>query len=204
MALRISFVAGLALMALQAAPAGAQTLGGPGQSHDTLTPAAQPAPPPATQPPPSPATQAPMDVSADDRAFIIKAAMGGLGEVEMGQLAANQAAADPVKSFGQHMVSDHSAADQKLKTIADAAGISLHGEPGSAEKQQEARLEKLHGRAFDRRYTHDEITAHKETIALFKREVDGGSNPQLKQFASDTLPTLQEHLTEVEGLTGKK
>ncbi len=33
-----------------------------------------------------------------------------------------------------------------------------------------------------------------------REEAKSGSNPQLKQFALDTLPTLKQHLTDVEGL----
>ncbi len=70
----------------------------------------------------------------------------------------------------------------------------------SKDEKQLATLRKLNGVAFDRRYVQDQTAAHKEAVALFKKEAASGTNAQLKQFAIDTLPTLQQHLTEVEGL----
>jgi putative membrane protein len=200
---RILLSAGVALIALQVSPVWAQTLGGPGQSSPTLPPAAQPAPPQTAQPAGAPARDTTVPLTAADRDFVMKAAMGGLAEIQSGQLAQTQAKAEAVKSFGQQMASDHADAGQKLKTIADAAGISTPTDLDSAEKKQQAALEKLHGPAFDKRYVQEQLTAHKQTVALFRKEADSGSYPQLKQFASETLPILEQHLNEVETLAAK-
>ena len=44
------------------------------------------------------------EVSSADRMFMNKAAQGGMAEVQMGQLASEKASAQPVKDFGQRMV----------------------------------------------------------------------------------------------------
>ena len=38
------------------------------------------------------------------------------------------------------------------------------------------------------------VDAHQKMEALFQGEVSGGSNADLKAFASKTLPTVQMHL----------
>jgi putative membrane protein len=40
----------------------------------------------------------------------------------------------------------------------------------------------------------DMVSDHKEDIKKFQNEADKGKDPDLKKFASDTLPTLKEHL----------
>src|SRR5947207_11095540 len=54
-------------------------------------------------------------LSAKDRTFIHKAAKGGMMEVAMGNLAAQNGQSDDVKSFGKRMVTDHSKANEELK-----------------------------------------------------------------------------------------
>jgi hypothetical protein len=45
------------------------------------------------------------------------------------------------------------------------------------------------------------IDAHEQTIALFKMEAHEGQNPQLRQFAASSLPTLYAHLRMAEALS---
>ena len=57
-------------------------------------------------------------------------------------------------------------------------------------------LSKLSGAAFDRAYARDMVRDHEEDIAEFNKEASGGHNPIVKDFATQTLPTLQDHLKE--------
>jgi putative membrane protein len=41
-------------------------------------------------------------------------------------------------------------------------------------------------------------------VAAFDREAQNGSEPAVKEFASKTLPTLQEHLSMVKDLNKGK
>ena len=59
-----------------------------------------------------------------DSAFIKSAAEGGMSEVELGQLAQQKGVAPSVKKFGAQMVTDHSAANEKLKVLAAATAES--------------------------------------------------------------------------------
>jgi putative membrane protein len=40
------------------------------------------------------------------------------------------------------------------------------------------------------------VKEHEEDVAEFSKEVSGGQNPAIKDFATQTLPTLQDHLKE--------
>ena len=45
-------------------------------------------------------------------------------------------------------------------------------------------------------YAQAMVKDHMNDISEFKKEVTSGTDPNLKQFASDTLPTLQDHLKQ--------
>jgi putative membrane protein len=133
-------------------------------------------------------------VAAADRTFTEKAAVGGMAEVEMGKLAQQKASNDQVKQFGQRMVTDHSKANDELKTIASAKGIEL---PGKVDKKNQAtmdRLGKMTGAQFDKAYMGHMVDDHKKDISEFKKEASSGHDSELKGFASSTLPTLEDHL----------
>ena len=58
------------------------------------------------------------------------------------------------------------------------------------------RLSRLTGAKFDRAYARDMVADHQKDIAAFKREANSGQNPDIKNFASQTLPTLEDHLKQ--------
>jgi len=180
----MTLAAGLALL-LSTAPAWAQNAGSPG----------------ATKPVGPPDSMA--KLSRADKAFVEKASLGGMAEVREGQLAQTQAQSADVKAFGQHMVTDHTDAGQKLKSIVDAEGVPAPTDLDKADQRQIDALRKKSGAGFDKQYVKDQLAAHKKTVALFQQEAASGRDPKLKQFASDTLPTLRQHLSAVEALAKK-
>lgn len=133
-----------------------------------------------------------------DKQWATKAAGGGMAEVKLGQLAQDHAASQQVKDFGQRMVDDHSKANDQLKSIASNKGISLPSDMDPKDQAVYTRLSSLHGAAFDRAYMNDMVKDHKTDIAEFQKESQSGSDPDLKQFATSTLPTLQKHLQMAE------
>jgi putative membrane protein len=129
-----------------------------------------------------------------DASFAQDAASGGMAEVKLGQLAQKNGASPTVKQFGQRMETDHSAANEKLKSVASKDGMTI---PGSMSQEDQAtynRLSGMSGAEFDKAYAQDMVEDHQKDIAKFKQEASSGQNPDLKNFASETLPTLQEHL----------
>ena len=129
-----------------------------------------------------------------DQSFTREAASGGMAEVKLGQLAQTKGSAQSVKDFGKRMEADHSKASDQLKDAASKDNITL---PSTMPKSDEAiyqRLSKLSGAEFDKAYAEQMVKDHKKDIASFQKEATKGKKPEIKQFASQTLPTLQEHL----------
>ena len=136
-----------------------------------------------------------------DAKFAINAAKGGMMEVEMGRMAAEKATSPDVKQFGQRMVDDHSKANDELKAIASGKGMTLPAAVDAAGKAKMDKMSKLTGAAFDRAYMADMVKDHKKDVAEFRKEAKSGKDPDIKGFASKTLPTLEEHLKMAQDTT---
>ncbi len=140
----------------------------------------------------------------DDKTFVKDAAVGGLTEIQLGKLAQEKASSDTVKQFGQHMVDDHTKANDQLKRVASEANMTV---PDSIDSKHQARIDKLSklsGAQFDQAFIKDQLKDHEEDVRKFQAEAQNGSNAQVKSFASSTLPTLEEHLNMAKDLKKSK
>ncbi len=142
-------------------------------------------------------------LSNPDSTFATKAAQGGMAEVQMGQLAVQKATDPDVKAFGQHMVDDHSKANDQFKQIVSKKGVTLPASVDSKDQATYDRLSKLDGAAFDRAYMADMVKDHRADISEFEHEASQGSDADIKDFASKTLPTLKHHLEMAETTNAK-
>jgi|SRR4051794_118421 putative membrane protein len=138
-----------------------------------------------------------------DKQFIKKAAQGGLAEVQLGQLATEKADSPDVKQFGQKMVDDHSKANDQLKQVASNKGVTVPDKLSAKDAATKARLEKLSGKAFDRAYMRDMVMDHTKDVSEFRTEAKTAKDPDVKSFASQTLPTLQDHLKQAKSIAPK-
>jgi putative membrane protein len=65
-------------------------------------------------------------------------------------------------------------------------------------------LGKLSGKAFDREFLKTMISDHTRDISEFERVANQATNPDIKQFASEALPTLRDHLKMARDLAAGK
>src|SRR4051812_38658851 len=137
-------------------------------------------------------------IAAADQTFVMKAAKGGLAEVQLGQLAADKASSPDVKQFGQRMVTDHGKANDELKTLAQQKNITLPTDLDAKDKATHDRLAKMSGAEFDRAYMQHMLMDHRKDVNEFKHESTAGKDPDVKAWAGKTLPTLEEHLKMAE------
>jgi putative membrane protein len=140
------------------------------------------------------ASAADTGLSAGDRDFINKAAQGNLMEVQAGKLAAQRALAPAIKSFGDKMVSDHTAANQTLKNLADLKQMPLADAVSSEERDALGKLESLNGAEFDKAYSRMMVKDHTTDISEFEKALKKAKDPDVKAYAEQTLPTLRHHL----------
>jgi putative membrane protein len=130
----------------------------------------------------------------EDESFLKKAVEGNMAEVQMGKLAQTNAENSAVKTFGERMVTDHTKLNDKVKSLAAAQNVTLPAEASIKERFEYKRLEGKKGADFDKAYIELMIKDHKADISEFQKEANSGVNSDVKNLASQALPTLQEHL----------
>ncbi len=84
-----------------------------------------------------------------------------------------------------------------LKSIAASKDVSLPSSASVGQMAIKAKLDVLSGDTFDKSYIKSQVKAHQQTIALFKKEIATGQDPDAKTFATDTLPTVRSHLKAI-------
>jgi len=138
-------------------------------------------------------------LSEQDQKFLQDAAKGGMMEVHMGQLGMERGASPAVKSLSQHLINDHKTANQELADLAKKKGVSLPGD--DAQMAASLPFATKSGDDFDKAFARTAVEDHQKDITEFEKEANSGNDPDLKNWASKTLPTLRAHLAEAQALT---
>jgi putative membrane protein len=148
--------------------------------------------------------ESPAKLSGQDKSFLKDAAEGGNAEVSASQVAVAQSGSADVKAFAQSMIDDHGQAGAQLKALAEQKGVKVSDTPTTVKKAEIKLLSERKGASFDQHYADAiGVKAHEDTIKLFQKEVDKGSDPDVKAWASKTLPALQHHLEMAQALKAK-
>ncbi len=143
-------------------------------------------------------------LSGQDKSFLKDAAEGGNAEVSGSQVALTQSSNADVKTFAQMMVDGHGKAGTELKGLAEQKGVKVSDTPTTVKKAEIKMLSERKGSSFDQHYADSiGVKAHQDTITLFQKEVDKGTDPDVKAWAAKTLPALQHHLEAAQALKAK-
>ena len=143
-------------------------------------------------------------VSKGDRKFIEKAAGGGMFEVQAGQLAATRGKSPDVKSYAGMLVDQHTKANDELTQIANAKGVELPAAPPRAMRREIEKLGKKNGDDFDKEFIKTAVKDHKDDIKDFEKASKDLKDPEVKAWATKTLPVLKEHLAQAQKLQDGK
>jgi putative membrane protein len=135
-----------------------------------------------------------------DASFATKAAIGGMTEIELSKVAAQKTTNTKIKDFANMMITDHTAAGNKLADIAKSKNIPLPAEPDSAHKTVIATISAKTGKDFDKAYVDQMVIDHKMTIDMFKQCETMVKDTAFKGFITTTLPTIQHHYDAIKAL----
>ncbi len=138
-------------------------------------------------------------LSWSERHFVEKAAKGGMSEVALGQLASQQASNPDVKSYGETLVRDHQMANSQLMQIAQQKNVKMDKDEDGKDHFYKS-LSKKSGTDFDREFVDHEVKDHKKDVKEFEKMAQDAKDPDLKNFAAQTLPKLREHLATAQRL----
>lgn len=153
-------------------------------------------------------------VPTDEKALLERLHYSNQLEIKLGQLAQQNSNNPDVKSFGEQMVRDHTAADQKLMTLAQGRGMRLSDMPRpmndmekrmiAADKAITAELQVLKGDAFDSCYISGQVGDHDATLGKLmagRQAVTG--NAQLTSLMDEMAQTVSQHRQQAYSVLGK-
>ncbi len=138
----------------------------------------------------------------DEQSFLKDAASGGMMEVELGRIATTHASDQRVKQFGQRMVDDHTKANTALKQVATKESVNLPSTLTDEQRDEVSRLSKMKGPEFDRAYMQAMVKDHEEDVDKFRTQSKSAKDTPVKNFAAQTLPTLESHLQMAKDING--
>lgn len=139
-------------------------------------------------------TMGTMAVNDDVADFAVKAANGGMMEVDLGKIAEQKGVSKSVKDFGTMMVKEHSKLNDELKSLAASKNITLPTTVGSDMQKTIDDLSKDSARQFDKNYIDKMVSDHQDDIDLFEKTAKNSNDSAFKNFAVKALPTLYKHL----------
>ncbi len=138
-----------------------------------------------------------------DQDFINNAAKGNRAEVQLGKMVAAKTKDPSVKQFAQMMVKDHTDALNKLQQVAQSKNITLpDGIPDDAQGLQ-SKLSSDTGKQLDKDYMDGMVQDHQKDVQEFQQATNTLQDPDIKNWATTTLPTLEKHLDKAQRVDAK-
>lgn len=126
--------------------------------------------------------------------FIKEAAMSDMLEIEAAKVAQQKGDAQE-KTFAGQMITDHTKTSSELKErVSGNMNAALPTSLDDASQKKLGKLKAAKPEDFAAEYDPMQVSAHKDAVSLFQRYSRGGDDSKLKDWAGQTLPTLQHHL----------
>jgi putative membrane protein len=137
-----------------------------------------------------------------DYAFIAQTHLGNHFQIDTGKLGETHARSAAVRDYATLMDSSHVQVENNLMALLQKMNV----EPpptnllAGAYQGLVKILDSEQGTAFDREYVRSQLDYQHANDALYRWEIQNGSNPALKAYARETLPKIDDHMHRVEAL----
>ena len=138
-----------------------------------------------------------------DQDFVTKAAQGNSAEVALGQIVAGKTKNPAVKQFAQMMVKDHTAALNELQELAQSKNLNFNDALPEDAQSLQTKFSSDTGTQLDKDYMDSMLEDHQKDLQEFTDQSQKAKDPDLKQWASKTLPILQKHLEKAQQIDAR-
>jgi len=136
--------------------------------------------------------------------FINDASAKGMADIEASRLAHQKTESKEVKDFTIVVINDRTTANQHLAKIAKKLDLPVAPREEMADKAKELIPEVKDGATFDQAYAASQVKATEEAIQQIQQEAQNTTVPEIKAFADETLPKLQNHLQMARSLQASR
>lgn len=138
-----------------------------------------------------------------DQDFVTKAAQGNSAEVELGKIVAGKTKNPAVKQFAQMMVKDHTATLNELQELAQSKNLNFNDDLPDDAQSLQTKLSSDTGTQLDKDYMDGMLEDHQKDVQEFTDQSQKAKDPDLKQWATKTLPILQKHLEKAQQIDAR-
>jgi putative membrane protein len=129
-----------------------------------------------------------------DQKFLNYAAEDNQAEIQLCLIAEKRAANPALRAFARLMVNDHAEIESRLAALGGELQVKMPDGIGEDGQQTLAKLNPLQGDEFERGFMQAQIKDHSEDIQKYSNEQNATRNQRIRQFATETIPILQQHL----------
>jgi len=130
-----------------------------------------------------------------DTYFVTQTSLGTPFQVDSGRLAEAKGTTQAIRSYAELMVSSHITVNNALSGILKSkAPVPPPTLLKAAYATMVSTLQHETGHSLDADYVRGQVNYQRANTALYQYEIANGTDPDLKAFAQETLPKIQDHL----------
>lgn len=135
------------------------------------------------------------DLSSPDQTLLGEIVTGGMMQLELSRVAADQASSEDVKAYAQAEVAEQAGLSAKLREIAGAKGITLPEKPDAKTAAAVDNLRTKSGDAFDAEYLRlVGVEGHRALERTMDKVESSADDDNLRRVAAIALPLIRFHL----------
>jgi putative membrane protein len=136
--------------------------------------------------------------------FIDDASAQGVAEIEASRLAHQKSESKEVKDYTIVVINDRTTANQHLAKIAKQLDLPVAPREEVVEKAKTLMPQMLEGATFDEAYAASQVKTTEQAIEQLEQTAQTTDVPQIKAYAEETLPKLQNHLQMAKALQASR
>lgn len=136
--------------------------------------------------------------------FINDASAKGMADIEASRLAHQKTESKEVKDYTIVVINDRTTANQRLAKIAKQLDLPVAPREVVVDKAKALMPQVKDGASFDQAYAASQVKTTQEAIEQLQQEAQTTDVPEIKAFAEETLPKLQNHLQMARALQASR
>ncbi|WP_420151565.1 DUF4142 domain-containing protein [Spirosoma sp.] len=143
-------------------------------------------------------------LSSADQSLMMEVAKGGMMQLMVSRIAAQQASSPEVRQFAQAEVDEQTGLSAKLQEIASAKGVTLPSEPDAETQTMVTKLQGMSGASLDKMYIQESgVKGHEKLDKVMSKVESSASDASLKGIGKAAHPLVKTHLKVAQQINGK-
>ena len=136
--------------------------------------------------------------------FINDASAQGMADIEASRMAHQKSESKEVKDYTIVVINDRTTANQHLAKIAKQLDLPVAPREEVVDKAKALMPEVKEGDTFDQAYAASQVQTTEEAIEQLQQQAQTTDIPEIKAYAEETLPKLQNHLQMARALQASR